>query len=85
MVTSKVVSEILAGVTAQGRRGYFDYDRGAAQKVVGVPFDPSNRWRPYAVAITHEAMRRQPGIDFYVARLRAHHPLVLNYLHGGKV
>ena len=67
----KGASEIAAGMTAQVPQVHADCDRCAAQIVVGAPLGPTNRWRPYAVAMIDQAIRRHPGMDLYAARLRA--------------
>ena len=81
----KGASEIAAGMTAQVPQVHTDCDRCAAQIVVGAPLGPTNRWRPYAVAMIDQAIRRHPGMDLYAARLRARRALIPHYLHGGKV
>jgi hypothetical protein len=53
----KDASEMATGVTAQVPHAHAGFDRGAAQKVVGAPLGPINRWRPYAAAMINHAMR----------------------------
>jgi hypothetical protein len=74
------------------RKGQFSFGHGCRRRGLspkaewlGTPLDLSNRWRPYAVAMSGDAMRRHPEIDLYVARLLSRRASIPNYSQGGKV